>query len=76
MLFRSINPLVLTNSPVQEEEEEEEERNKFYCNACDEERDPQLPVYYSAKSRFVAEIKCVFSKVPTYIFFFNGMVTI
>ena len=47
----------------------EEERNKFYCNACDEERDPQLPVYYSAKSRFVAEIKCVFSKVPTYIFF-------
>ena len=66
-----INPLVLTNSPVQEEEEEEEEeeRNKFYCNVCDEERDPQLPVYYSAKSRFVAEIKCVFSKVPTYIFF-------
>ena len=38
------HPLFLANSPVQEEVEDETE--EFYCHACEEERDPQLPVYY------------------------------
>uniref|UniRef100_A0A2N9ESL2 Phorbol-ester/DAG-type domain-containing protein n=1 Tax=Fagus sylvatica TaxID=28930 RepID=A0A2N9ESL2_FAGSY len=56
-----MDPLVLTNSPV--EEEVEDEIDEFYCHACDEKRDPLLPVYYCAKCHFVAEIKCVISKV-------------
>uniref|UniRef100_A0A7N2RAS4 DC1 domain-containing protein n=1 Tax=Quercus lobata TaxID=97700 RepID=A0A7N2RAS4_QUELO len=55
------HPLFLANSPVQEEVEDETE--EFYCHACEEERDPQLPVYYCAKCYFVVEIKCVFSQV-------------
>ena len=58
-----MDPLVLTNSPV--EEEVEDEIDEFYCHACDEKRDPLLPVYYCAKCHFVAEIKCVISKVRT-----------
>ena len=56
-----IDPLVLTNSPV--EEEVEDETDEFYCHVCEEERDPRLPVYYSAECYFVAEIKCVISEV-------------
>nr|POE66441.1 hypothetical protein CFP56_29288 [Quercus suber] len=55
------HPLFLANSPVQEEVEDE--THEFYCHACEEERDPQLPVYYCAKCYFVAEFKCVFSQV-------------
>ena len=55
------HPLFLANSPVQEEVEDETE--EFYCHACEEERDPQLPVYYCANCYFVVEIKCVFSQV-------------
>ena len=57
----NVHPLLLTNSPVQEELEDE--TDEFYCHACEEERDPQLPVYYCAECQFVAEIKCVFSEV-------------
>ncbi|XP_050253951.1 uncharacterized protein LOC126700014 [Quercus robur] len=55
------HPLFLANSPVQEEVEDETE--EFYCHACEEERDPQLPVYYCAECYFVVEIKCVFSQI-------------
>ncbi|KAK9994023.1 hypothetical protein SO802_023726 [Lithocarpus litseifolius] len=55
------HPLFLANSPVQEEAEDE--TDEFYCHACEEERDPQLPVYYCAKCYFVVEIKCVFSQI-------------
>ena len=56
-----IHPLFLTNSPLQEEVEDE--IDEFYCHACEEERDPLLPVYYCAECQFVAEFKCVFSQV-------------
>ncbi|KAK9993746.1 hypothetical protein SO802_023449 [Lithocarpus litseifolius] len=56
-----IHPLVLTNSPVQDEVVDE--TDEFYCHACEEERDPQLPVYYCAECEFVTEIKCVFSEI-------------
>ena len=59
-----IHPLFLTNSPLQEEVEDE--TDEFYCHACEEERDPLLPVYYCAECQFVAEFKCVFSQVRWY----------
>ena len=40
-----INPLFVTNLPV--EEEVEDETDEFYC--------PLLPVYYCAERHFVAE---------------------
>nr|POE66433.1 hypothetical protein CFP56_29280 [Quercus suber] len=55
------HPLFLANSPVQEEVEDETE--EFYCHACEEERDPQLPVYYCANCYFVLEINCVHSQI-------------
>ena len=57
----NIHSLFLTNSPLQEEVEDE--TDEFYCHACEEERDPQLPVYYCAECHYVAEIQCVFSQV-------------
>ena len=48
-----INPLFVTNLPV--EEEVEDETDEFYCHACEEERDPLLPVYYCAERHFVAK---------------------
>nr|POE66448.1 hypothetical protein CFP56_29295 [Quercus suber] len=56
-----IHPLFLTNSPV--EEEVEDETDEFYCHACEEERDPLLPVYYCAECYFVAEFKCIFPQI-------------
>ena len=60
-----LHPLVLTNSPLQEEEGEEEEDKayKLYCDACEEERDPLLPIYHCAECHYVAELKCVISRV-------------
>ena len=51
-----INPLFLTNLPV--EEEVEDETDEFYC--------PLLPVYYCAERHFVAEFKCVLPQVGKY----------
>ena len=59
-----INPLFLTNLPV--EEEVEDETDKFYCHACEEERDPLLSVYYCAECHIVAEFKCVLPQVGKY----------
>ncbi|XP_059435389.1 uncharacterized protein LOC132168386 [Corylus avellana] len=55
-----VDPLILTNSPVEDNEDCEPE--EFYCDACEEQRDPLLPFYYCAECRFVAEVKCVISK--------------
>nr|POF25752.1 hypothetical protein CFP56_56170 [Quercus suber] len=62
------DPLLLSNSPV--EEEVEDETDEFYCHVCEEERsDPMFPVYYSAKYHCVAEFKCV---LPQIISLLNG----
>ena len=56
-----IHPLILTYSPIQEEVEDE--TNEFYCHACEEESDPQLPIYYRAECQFVTEMRCVSNEV-------------
>lgn len=59
-----MDPLILTNSPLREEfDEEEDDTYEFYCDACEEERDLLLPIYHCADCHFVAEIKCVMSKI-------------
>jgi hypothetical protein len=40
-----------TSSPV-EDDQEDCEPDKFYCDACEEEREPLLPIYYCAECDF------------------------
>jgi hypothetical protein len=58
-----IHPLILTNCPI--EDEEDCKQDEFFCYACEEERDPFLPIYYCNECPFVAEISCVISEVRT-----------
>ncbi|XP_059434755.1 uncharacterized protein LOC132167747 [Corylus avellana] len=54
-----IHPLIPTHSLAEHEDETQDE---FYCDACEEERDPFLPIYSCAECHFVAEISCVISE--------------
>jgi len=53
-----IGCLNLKDSPAEDELDEE-----FYCNACEEEREPRYPIYCCAVCPFVAEVKCVIPEV-------------
>ncbi|XP_059434733.1 uncharacterized protein LOC132167724 [Corylus avellana] len=57
-----IHPLIPTHSLAEHEDETQDE---FYCDACEEERDPFLPIYSCAECHFVAEISCVISEVKS-----------
>ncbi|KAM6597304.1 hypothetical protein CsatA_007828 [Cannabis sativa] len=35
----------------------------YYCDICEEERNPRLRVYYCAKCKYVAHVHCVISEV-------------
>jgi hypothetical protein len=51
-----IHPLILTKRQFlvlkMIKIQEDCEPNKFYCDACEEERDPLLPIYYCAECDF------------------------
>ena len=53
-----VDSLTLTDSPVEDDSDDE-----FYCDACEEERNPRFPFYYCAGCQFVAEVSCVISEV-------------
>ncbi|KAF5454857.1 hypothetical protein F2P56_024491 [Juglans regia] len=54
-----LDSLTLVESPVEDESDDE-----FYCDACEIERDPRLPIYCCGPcGRFVAEISCVIPEV-------------
>ena len=53
-----VDSLTLTDSPVEDDSDDE-----FYCDACEEERNPRFPIYYCAGCLFVAEVSCVISEV-------------
>ncbi|XP_042983162.1 uncharacterized protein LOC122312583 [Carya illinoinensis] len=55
-----IDSLILTNALAKHEDETDDE---FSCDACQETRDPRLPTYQCEDCYFVAEVKCVMSKV-------------
>ena len=59
-----LHPLVLKEEEEEEEEEGEEDKAyKLYCDACEEERDPLLPICHCAECHYVAELKCIISRV-------------
>ena len=53
-----IDCLILKEFPVEDDSDEE-----FYCNACEEKREPRYPIYYCADCPFVAEVSCVTDEV-------------
>ncbi|KAG6650278.1 uncharacterized protein LOC122312970 [Carya illinoinensis] len=55
-----IDSLTLTNSLGEHEDETDDE---FYCDACENKRDPRLPTYQCQECQYVAELKCVISEV-------------
>ncbi|KAK9274733.1 hypothetical protein L1049_021984 [Liquidambar formosana] len=55
-----IDPLTLMASSVVQEDDDYDE---YYCDACEKERNPNLPVYYCAECDYVAHIDCVISEV-------------
>lgn len=70
------HPLRLIYSPVGGEDKNDVD--VFYCDECENERDPRLPVYCCSEGcPYIAEIKCVISEVrflPYFLyltFYFN-----
>ncbi|KAG7961760.1 hypothetical protein I3843_09G032800 [Carya illinoinensis] len=58
-----LDSLILVESPVEDESDDE-----FYCDACEIERDPRLPIYCCGPcGRFVAEISCVIPEVISWL---------
>ncbi|KAB1211717.1 hypothetical protein CJ030_MR6G022433 [Morella rubra] len=43
--------------------EDDDPNDEYYCNTCEELRDPRLCVYYCSKCKFVAHVHCVMSEV-------------
>jgi hypothetical protein len=42
---------------------ENEEDDEFCCDACEEDRDPLLPIYQCKECKFAAEVNCIISEV-------------
>ncbi|KAK7859319.1 hypothetical protein CFP56_006834 [Quercus suber] len=64
LIFRcpqcDFNLHVQCDSPVEDDSDDE-----FYCDVCEEERNPRFPFYYCAGCQFVAEVSCVISEIHT-----------
>ncbi|OMO96101.1 Zinc finger, PHD-type, partial [Corchorus olitorius] len=37
----------------------EDDSGEYYCDACEEERDPKHPIYYCEECKFIAHIECL-----------------
>lgn len=67
------HPLRLIYSPV--DGEDKNDVDVFYCDECENERDPRLPVYCCSEGcPYIAEIKCVISEVKRSLLGYNGEV--
>ena len=56
---RHVDPLKLKNFYIDDYDEDD-----FYCDACENRRDPRQPVYYCPQGcPFVSEVECVISEV-------------
>lgn len=59
-----LHPLVLKILHFKRERKRERKtRHTNWCDACEEERDPLLPIYHCAECHYIAELKCVISRV-------------
>ncbi|KAB1213653.1 hypothetical protein CJ030_MR5G016242 [Morella rubra] len=43
--------------------EDDDPDDEYYCNTCEELRDPRVCVYYCSECKFVAHVHCVMSEV-------------
>ncbi|XP_021893655.1 uncharacterized protein LOC110811452 [Carica papaya] len=55
-----VDPLTFTKLLVQDDFYE---ANEFYCDVCEEKRNPEASVYYCAECDYVAHVRCVISEV-------------
>lgn len=57
-----VDTLTLVESPVDGESDSDDE---FYCDVCEEKRNPRLPIYFCVQDScpFVAAVSCVMSEV-------------
>jgi hypothetical protein len=46
----------------------EDDSGEYYCDICEEERDPQHWYYYCAKCNYLAHPECILGKYPNYKF--------
>ncbi|KAM6555521.1 hypothetical protein CsatB_002540 [Cannabis sativa] len=52
-----IHPLILVDSMVEDSYED------FYCDICENERDPRIRVYYCQPCKFIGHVHCLKSKI-------------
>ncbi|KAL5562691.1 hypothetical protein UlMin_032438 [Ulmus minor] len=48
----------------------EDDSDDYYCDICEEIRDPRICIYYCAECRYIAHLHCVVSKVCPSLFSF------
>ncbi|KAL5562693.1 hypothetical protein UlMin_032440 [Ulmus minor] len=41
----------------------EDDSEEYYCDICEEKRDPRICIYYCAECRYMAHVNCVISKI-------------
>ncbi|OMO52573.1 Zinc finger, PHD-type [Corchorus olitorius] len=64
-----LHPITLTESPFKfelispEYQEASESDDEFYCDVCEEKRYKKESVYYCQECKFIAETRCVISKL-------------
>ncbi|KAB1213627.1 hypothetical protein CJ030_MR5G020286 [Morella rubra] len=56
--------------------EDDDPDDEYYCNTCEELRDPRVCVYYCSECKFVAHVHCVMSKVVSLLKGEHGVVAI
>ncbi|KAB1213656.1 hypothetical protein CJ030_MR5G016239 [Morella rubra] len=67
-----VDCLSLENSIVKDDDPDDE----YYCNTCEELRDPRVCVYYCSECKFVAHVHCVMSEVVSLLKGERGVVAI
>ncbi|XP_017972212.1 PREDICTED: uncharacterized protein LOC18606211 [Theobroma cacao] len=66
-----IHPLTLTDSPFEFELNSPQDAHnmddEFYCDVCEEKRDKFNQVFYCVTCKFIAETRCVFSVLLSFL---------
>ncbi|KAB1213648.1 hypothetical protein CJ030_MR5G020283 [Morella rubra] len=67
-----IDCLTFEDSIVEDDDPDDE----YYCNTCEELRDPRICVYYCLECKFVAHVHCVMSEIVSLLKEERGVVAI
>ncbi|KAB1202660.1 hypothetical protein CJ030_MR2G025680 [Morella rubra] len=65
-----VDCLTLEDSIIEDDDPDDE----YYCNTCEELRDPRVRVYYCVECKFVAHVHCVISEVVSLLKGEHGVV--